>query len=287
MRLYHFTARRFVDAILRDGICRGGVLVSVNPVRIDTAYRWLTTNPDWLAQEWAEGTGRLPYKRDEARLAVDVPDHAAGNVLTWCVSGPIISRYYRLLSGYGDPENWRLYFGNVPSKWITEVEYNPAAPAARSDRPTGAGAAEPQGERVRVPKGARNGCTHILVCDDGTSRAAGPDGTGRRPLRCGGMVADPATRSRVPLPRWRLRTRSGTASNPGPIPGRTFMTDPLTPPPALLVKLGSIAVHVEEYLSPHRHPFDKTAIELLLNDPDVKAWIVSMGAFLPVKRNNP
>lgn len=70
--------------------------------------------------------------------------------------------------------------------------------------------------------------------------------------------------------------------------------DPLHPPLSLLVKLGSIAVHCEELLTPPRldkkrghvggHGFDKIATEQLLNDPEVKAWIKAMGAFLPKKR---
>ena len=64
-------------------------------------------------------------------------------------------------------------------------------------------------------------------------------------------------------------------------------TDPLKPNTALLVKLGSIAVHVDEMLSPHGHQFDRTALDLLLADGDVKAWIAAMTkmAMLPVKRN--
>lgn len=61
--------------------------------------------------------------------------------------------------------------------------------------------------------------------------------------------------------------------------------DPLKPPVSLLVKLGSIAVHCEELLSPGGHAFDKTALDGLLNDKEVKEWIKRMGAFMPVKRN--
>lgn len=63
--------------------------------------------------------------------------------------------------------------------------------------------------------------------------------------------------------------------------------DPLKPNPQLLIKLGSIAVHVEELLSPDGHEFDKIALDGLLKDPQVKEWIEQMDkmAFLPVKRN--
>ena len=64
------------------------------------------------------------------------------------------------------------------------------------------------------------------------------------------------------------------------------MVDCLKPELAILVKLGSIAVHVEELLSPQGHEFDKTALEQLLNDPEVQEWIEQMTsmALLPVKR---
>lgn len=52
-----------------------------------------------------------------------------------------------------------------------------------------------------------------------------------------------------------------------------------------LVKLGSIVVHADELTSPHGHAVDSVAIRSLLDDPDVKAWIKSMGPMLPLKRN--
>lgn len=60
----------------------------------------------------------------------------------------------------------------------------------------------------------------------------------------------------------------------------------LTPSPSVLVKLGSIAVHVEELLSPTGHGFDKLALDQLLKDPEVVAWLKDMDrlALLPVKR---
>ena len=62
--------------------------------------------------------------------------------------------------------------------------------------------------------------------------------------------------------------------------------DPLKPSPSLLVKLGSIAVHAEELLSPKRHIFDKHALETLYTDPEVVEWRAAMDkmAMLPVQR---
>ena len=65
------------------------------------------------------------------------------------------------------------------------------------------------------------------------------------------------------------------------------MTEAFKPSVPLLVKLGSIAVHADEFTSPHSHQFDLTALRQLLDDPEVVEWLATMtkGAFLPVKRN--
>jgi hypothetical protein len=60
------------------------------------------------------------------------------------------------------------------------------------------------------------------------------------------------------------------------------MTD--TPSLTLLVKLGSIAVHADELISFDGRQLDKDVIKDLLADPEVRQWIASMGALLPVKR---
>lgn len=60
----------------------------------------------------------------------------------------------------------------------------------------------------------------------------------------------------------------------------------LSPPPTLLAKLGSIAIHVEEFLSDNGHPFDKEALVPLLLDVEVREWFREMRklALLPEKR---
>ena len=65
------------------------------------------------------------------------------------------------------------------------------------------------------------------------------------------------------------------------------MTDPLHNSPAsLLVKLGSIAVHADEFFSPSGHIFDGDAMKALLDDAEVKTWLLEMQkmGLVPVKR---
>ncbi len=60
----------------------------------------------------------------------------------------------------------------------------------------------------------------------------------------------------------------------------------LRAPMSLLCKLGSIAVHADEMLSPGGHEFDRVALMGLLKDQEVVAWLESMGkmAMIPKKR---
>jgi hypothetical protein len=76
------------------------------------------------------------------------------------------------------------------------------------------------------------------------------------------------------------RKRSSTPSLVAPT------TDPLAPSAAVIVKLGSIAVHAAEMLSPRGHAFDKMALDQLLSDPEIVAWRASASALglLPVPR---
>lgn len=60
----------------------------------------------------------------------------------------------------------------------------------------------------------------------------------------------------------------------------------LTPGAALLCKLGSIAVHVDEMLSADGHLYDRAVLTSLLSDPDVVEWITAMSKMqmVPQKR---
>lgn len=61
----------------------------------------------------------------------------------------------------------------------------------------------------------------------------------------------------------------------------------LAPSPQLLCKLGSIAVHARELCSPDGHAFDKVALEALLKEVEVRAWLDEMdaAALLPRERS--
>ena len=59
--------------------------------------------------------------------------------------------------------------------------------------------------------------------------------------------------------------------------------DPFNPSLSLLAKLGSIAIHAEELLSPGKHASDVAAIRTLLDDAEVKQWIKRHGRCPPCR----
>jgi hypothetical protein len=121
MRLYHFTAERFLPGIRHEGLTRGVLLVRMEPtVILRPGYQWLTTNPAF-EQEWAKGTGRLPYQRNEVRITVDVPPKRLGDLMPWTRARFMVPEVADMLSEFGDPENWWLYHGVVSPQWITDV----------------------------------------------------------------------------------------------------------------------------------------------------------------------
>ncbi len=125
MRLYHFTAQRFVGGIRRDGLTKGLLLESFTLLSMKQGFQWLTSNPSW-DQGWAEGTGRLPYRRDEVRFTVDVPEGREVDLVGqngWkAMMTPATAEQ---LTSFGDPENWYVFRGYVPAEWIVEVEARP------------------------------------------------------------------------------------------------------------------------------------------------------------------
>jgi hypothetical protein len=60
--------------------------------------------------------------------------------------------------------------------------------------------------------------------------------------------------------------------------------DRYRPSPAVLIKLGSVAVHAEELVSEDGCEVDAIGIRNLMMDRDLRRWVKSMGALLPVKR---
>ena len=90
------------------------------------------------------------------------------------------------------------------------------------------------------------------------------------------MVGIPATVERFVIP---FAVCSAILNN-----GDATTNDALKPSLTLLSKLGSIAIHAEEMLSPTGLYVDRISLEGLLQDAEVVSWLKEMKVYLPVKR---
>lgn len=129
MIFYHFTAKRFVPSILKEGLTRGVMLKSWvgDKVEFIPHRQWITTKKEF-DQGWSVGTGRLPYKRNEVRMTVDIPLEFMVNCKPWTQMRFLVPEVAKDLENdeRADPENWHIYQGNINPNWIVEVVENEA-----------------------------------------------------------------------------------------------------------------------------------------------------------------
>lgn len=119
MTFYHFTAKRFLESIKKEGLTKGGVLTQEKPPKVQWGVQWITKNPNF-DQSWLNPNSRLPYKRNEVRLTLDIPLDDL-NLKRWI---DIKDRYPltgEILSAFGDPENWYCYYGKIKPDQIIEI----------------------------------------------------------------------------------------------------------------------------------------------------------------------
>jgi hypothetical protein len=121
MKLYHFTAKCFLKGIEKDGLTRGCMLKSMSPPSFIPNSQWLTSNPEF-EQSWLNPNSTLPYKRNEVRLTIEIPDHAEANAKPWSQMKFLVPEVAQDLSQFGDPENWWIYSGNIPPQWIATID---------------------------------------------------------------------------------------------------------------------------------------------------------------------
>jgi hypothetical protein len=120
MRLYHFTCLLHLPPILREGITMGEVPIPVSTDRFPSAPN-LTTNPSPDAQLWM-CNGK--FNKLRVRLTVDVPD-GDGKLQSWTDTSKqhnIPRSWSRRLDPTGQRKFWYIYWGVVPTAWITSVE---------------------------------------------------------------------------------------------------------------------------------------------------------------------
>ena len=119
MILYHFTSREAAASILRGGISKGDV--PLDPVAGFNAP-WLTTDPEPLAQQWAESSR---YDKTALRLTVRIED-SDKRLVKWTDLASTLEVekwWFDALdtAGGGGAGSWYVYLGVIPRRNITYV----------------------------------------------------------------------------------------------------------------------------------------------------------------------
>jgi hypothetical protein len=122
MKLYHFTAARFLDSIMENGVTKGKIPeIKSGLFSFKTGYQWLTKSEEFR-QEWClPEYSTLPYDRSEIKLTIEIPKLRQKNLKKWLS----ICKYNELadtLNSEGDPENWFVYKGTIFPQWIKKIE---------------------------------------------------------------------------------------------------------------------------------------------------------------------
>lgn len=122
MKLYHFTAKRFVNSIKKTGLSKGMIPVSIKPPKFLPNYQWLTSNASFN-QHCLKGSGLLPYSRTEARFEIHIPEEHHDKLNLFFNCKHLCPDLFDVLVSQGDPENWYIYHGFIPNSWLRKLTF--------------------------------------------------------------------------------------------------------------------------------------------------------------------
>jgi len=127
MKLYHFTAKRFLPGIQKEGLTRGGFpLLKDGNIAMLSCCQWLTKRKGWDQAFHDPELTTLKYDRREIRLTIVIPKSRRVSLMD--IHGMKRTFKGRLLSSFfydDDCENWFVFLGYVKAQWIRRIEANP------------------------------------------------------------------------------------------------------------------------------------------------------------------
>lgn len=127
MNLYHFCCERDMKGIRSDGITKG---VIAGEIRINgkwqpyfrPQWQWLTLDGSREEQSWAT-KHTIRYDRTEYRWTVEIPEAEESQLYDMERLEAAIPGTDALFLGWPGSENWRVYRGNIPRKWLKKLEH--------------------------------------------------------------------------------------------------------------------------------------------------------------------
>ena len=127
IRLYHFAPAHMVKGVMEYGLTRGAMPLFgddgvINGFMLEC--QWLTKDGDPQNQHWATQIN-LDYDRTAYRLTVKIPESRRRNLLfgkaILDIEG-LPSKTRECFEATPGHENWAVYFGCIPARWIKKIQ---------------------------------------------------------------------------------------------------------------------------------------------------------------------
>ena len=122
MTLYHFCAAHMLESIKQQGLTLGHTPIFINDREAFIGgTQWLTAESSADKQSWATSI-LIPYRRTAYRLTIIIP---GGHMYKLFRAADFIKRLpdgdESLIAGWDGSDQWYVYKGKVPAKWIIEI----------------------------------------------------------------------------------------------------------------------------------------------------------------------
>ena len=131
MILYHFCCERDMRGIRNKGIIKGMIAVQARinnhgkPGKFQTyamaGWQWLTLDGEKEHQSWNTHV-LLDYDRTQYRWTVEIPERDETQIYDKTRLEALYPWVNILFDGWDGSENWRVYHGPIPKKYLKKLE---------------------------------------------------------------------------------------------------------------------------------------------------------------------
>lgn len=121
-KLYHFCAAHMVESIKKNGLTLGRFpVLGDGHITLIGGLQWLTAESTATKQSWATST-LIPYSRTAYRLTIEIPaGHERKLFKALDFARQLPPGNERLITDWEGGDQWYIFKGKIPPRWITEV----------------------------------------------------------------------------------------------------------------------------------------------------------------------
>ena len=131
--LYHFCCERDMRGIRNKGITKGMICCETRipqpagkpdkwSMLMIQDWQWITLDGERCRQSWATQF-MIHYDRTEYRWTIDMPEKETDSLYDRDRLAERFPGSERLFDEWAGSENWRVYHGPIPKKWLVKLEH--------------------------------------------------------------------------------------------------------------------------------------------------------------------